>query len=149
MGLFKIWHLKSPYFNMKIDRQSCRQSINCFKNFLMACCLQEVFGLINEITRPRYIEWKSGIWPNQSKKTTARNHELERWPDNRQTVDDTAKGTYSDFGRHKLKTVSNLRKNLQTISQDTSQEPFILHFEISSALVSGWALELATFRSNF
>ena len=34
------------------------------------------------------------------KKTTARNHELERWPDNRQTVDDTAKGTYSDFGRH-------------------------------------------------
>ena len=35
------------------------------------------------------------------KKTTARNHELERWPDNRQTVDDTAKGTYSDFGRHK------------------------------------------------
>ena len=48
------------------------------------------------------------------KKTTARNHELERWPDNRQTVDDTAKGTYSDFGRHNLKTVSNLKKNLRT-----------------------------------
>ena len=40
------------------------------------------------------------------KKTTARNHELERWPDNRQTVDDTANGTYSDFGRHK----QNLKK---------------------------------------
>ena len=52
------------------------------------------------------------------KKTTARNHELERWSDNRQTVDDTAKGTYSDFGRHKLKTVSNLRKNLQNVSID-------------------------------
>ena len=44
------------------------------------------------------------------KKTTARNHELERWSDNRQTVDDTAKGTHSDFGRHNLKTVSNLKK---------------------------------------
>ena len=48
------------------------------------------------------------------KKTTARNHELERWPDKRQNKR-CHSGTYSDFGRHKLNLKKFPKKALQII----------------------------------
>ena len=87
---------------MEIDRQSCRQN-KLFQKFFDELLFTGSFWINQQNNAAKIYRMKERYMAEPIKKTTARNHELERWPDNRQTVDDTAKGTYSDFGRHNLK----------------------------------------------
>ena len=85
---------------------------------LKICTAIKIFGCKSTIEKIDLKLAMSGV---------ARNHELERWPDKRQNKRSHS-GTYSDFGRHNLKTVSN--KICRQFSGMPVKIRFISHSEV-------------------